>query len=198
MHKCKLASRVVCPACATTTPYADMPTDHIIALLVAERDKLNRAIETLQGPINRRGRPLKSPLLTVLAPLTTPGKEEKVRRRAQDTLLTHEAILGGEEEEELRASPSAADFEAPPKTGRSVYAFCYRKPKDPSSLRTCVNIPTIINGSTTLAGALFTPATATASFSDFGPDAFVNFRLFGAPPEGEELAFFQMRIFDLL
>jgi len=67
----------------------------------------------------------------VLAPLATPGKEEKVRRRAQDTLLTHEAISGGEEEEELRASPSAADFEAPPKTGRSVCALCYRKPKRP-------------------------------------------------------------------
>jgi hypothetical protein len=49
------------------------------------------------------------------------------------------------------------------------------------------NIPTMINGSTTLAGALFTPATATASFSDFGPGAFVDFQLFGAPPEGEEL-----------
>jgi hypothetical protein len=36
-----------------------MPTDHIIALLVAERDKLNRAIEALQGPIKRRGRPPK-------------------------------------------------------------------------------------------------------------------------------------------
>jgi len=26
-----------------------MPTDHIVALLIAERDKLNRAIEALQG-----------------------------------------------------------------------------------------------------------------------------------------------------
>jgi hypothetical protein len=31
-----------------------MPTEHIIALLVAERDKLNRAIDALQGPIRRR------------------------------------------------------------------------------------------------------------------------------------------------
>jgi hypothetical protein len=49
------------------------------------------------------------------------------------------------------------------------------------------DIPTMTNGSTTLAGALFTPATATPSFFDFGPAAFVNFQLFGAPPEGEEL-----------
>jgi hypothetical protein len=33
-----------------------MPTDHIIALLIAERDKLNVAIEALQGT-KRRGRP---------------------------------------------------------------------------------------------------------------------------------------------
>jgi len=37
-----------------------MPTDHILALLIAERDKLNRAIEALQGPTKRRGRPAKS------------------------------------------------------------------------------------------------------------------------------------------
>jgi hypothetical protein len=37
-----------------------MPTDHIVALLIAERDKLNRAIEALQGTVKRRGRPPKS------------------------------------------------------------------------------------------------------------------------------------------
>jgi hypothetical protein len=35
-----------------------MPTENILALLIAERDKLNRAIEALQGP-SRRGRPPK-------------------------------------------------------------------------------------------------------------------------------------------
>jgi hypothetical protein len=34
-----------------------MPTEQILALLIAERDKLNRAIEALQGPTKRRGRP---------------------------------------------------------------------------------------------------------------------------------------------
>jgi hypothetical protein len=33
-----------------------MPTDHIVALLIQERDKLDRAIELLQGE-KRRGRP---------------------------------------------------------------------------------------------------------------------------------------------
>jgi hypothetical protein len=34
-----------------------MATDHIVALLVAERDRLTRAIDALQGPAKRRGRP---------------------------------------------------------------------------------------------------------------------------------------------
>ena len=37
-----------------------MPIDHIVALLIAERDRLNRAIEALQGPLKRRGRPPKN------------------------------------------------------------------------------------------------------------------------------------------
>jgi hypothetical protein len=36
-----------------------MPTEHIIALLIVERDKLNSAIAALQGS-KRRGRPAKS------------------------------------------------------------------------------------------------------------------------------------------
>jgi len=34
-----------------------MPTDHILTLLIAERDRMNRAIEALEGPAKRRGRP---------------------------------------------------------------------------------------------------------------------------------------------
>ena len=34
-----------------------MPTEHILALLIQERDKLNRAIDALQGPAKRPGRP---------------------------------------------------------------------------------------------------------------------------------------------
>jgi hypothetical protein len=30
-------------------------TDHIVAVLIAERDRLKRAIEALQGPVKRRG-----------------------------------------------------------------------------------------------------------------------------------------------
>lgn len=37
-----------------------MPTEHILSMLIAERDKLNRAIEALQGSAKRRGRPPKN------------------------------------------------------------------------------------------------------------------------------------------
>jgi hypothetical protein len=46
-----------------------MPIEHIVALLIQERDKLNRAIEALQGPLRRRGRPPKA-----LATLKSPGE----------------------------------------------------------------------------------------------------------------------------
>jgi hypothetical protein len=36
-----------------------MATEHILILLIQERDKLDRAIEALQGATKRRGRPPK-------------------------------------------------------------------------------------------------------------------------------------------
>jgi hypothetical protein len=54
-----------------------MPTEHIVALLVAERDRINRAIEALQGT-KRRGRPPKNPL-AALAALPAPASPKKRR-----------------------------------------------------------------------------------------------------------------------
>jgi hypothetical protein len=58
-----------------------MPTEHIISLLIAERDKLSRAIETLQGSVTRRGRPAKNQSPT--AALRTPAPKKKRRTAAQ-------------------------------------------------------------------------------------------------------------------
>ena len=62
-----------------------MDTTQIVALLVAERDKLNRAIEALQGPAKRRGRPPKNPLAistsAALAPLGAALAPPKKRGR---------------------------------------------------------------------------------------------------------------------
>jgi hypothetical protein len=60
-----------------------MPTDHILALLIAERDKLNRAIEALSGPPKRRGRPSKNVLAsasTASGPLAVAPVKRKRRK----------------------------------------------------------------------------------------------------------------------
>ena len=56
-----------------------MPTDQIVALLVAERDRLNKAIEALQGPARRRGRPPKNPV-AIASPV--PEKKRGPKRTA--------------------------------------------------------------------------------------------------------------------
>jgi hypothetical protein len=44
----------------------NMQTDHIVTLLIQERDKLNKAIEALNGSTGkRRGRPAKNPVAMV-------------------------------------------------------------------------------------------------------------------------------------
>jgi hypothetical protein len=61
-----------------------MPIEHIVALLIEERNRLNRAIEALEGTAKRRGRPPKNPLAAT--PATSPvtsGKRRKRRTAAQ-------------------------------------------------------------------------------------------------------------------
>jgi hypothetical protein len=58
-----------------------MPTEQILALLIAERDKLNRAIEALQGLTQRRGRPPKNPLTVAGPAAPEPTQPAKKRRR---------------------------------------------------------------------------------------------------------------------
>jgi len=63
-----------------------MPTDHIVALLIAERDKLNSAIAALQGEVKRRGRPPKSAASVAPAAPSAPAKRKGMsaaRRKAQ-------------------------------------------------------------------------------------------------------------------
>jgi hypothetical protein len=61
-----------------------MPTDHIVALLIAERDRLNAAIEVLQGGTitKRRGRPPGSKN-SVSATPATPKKQGRTFTAAQ-------------------------------------------------------------------------------------------------------------------
>jgi hypothetical protein len=55
-----------------------MQTEHIVALLIQERDRLNRAIEALQGPLKRRGRPPKNPIAAA-ASVTAAASPRKTR-----------------------------------------------------------------------------------------------------------------------
>jgi len=59
-----------------------MAADHIIALLIAERDKLNRAIEALQGSAKRPGRPPTNPLAASATPAAAPVAKKRKRRSA--------------------------------------------------------------------------------------------------------------------
>ena len=58
-----------------------MPIDQILSLLLAERDKLNRAIEALQGSAKRRGRPPATPAAAPVA--KKPKRQSEARRKAQ-------------------------------------------------------------------------------------------------------------------
>ena len=65
-----------------------MNLEHILALLISERDKLNRAIEALGNPVKRRGRPPKNPLAGILAAPTNPAPKKTgglspAKRKAQ-------------------------------------------------------------------------------------------------------------------
>jgi hypothetical protein len=59
-----------------------MPMDQIVALLIAEREKLNRAIEALQGPTKHRGRPPKS-ATPASAPVAEAPKKRHVSAAAR-------------------------------------------------------------------------------------------------------------------
>jgi len=51
-----------------------MLTEHIISLLIQERDRLNRAIEALGSPVKRRGRPSKNRVAPALETRESPVK----------------------------------------------------------------------------------------------------------------------------
>jgi hypothetical protein len=58
-----------------------MPTDHIIQLLIAERDRLNQVIELLTGSTKRPGRPRKDPLANAPDWVLPKAKPERKKRK---------------------------------------------------------------------------------------------------------------------
>jgi hypothetical protein len=70
-----------------------MATEHIVALLIAERDRLSRAIDALQGPTKRRGRPPKS---ESAAPASAPSAAAKPARKKRRKLSAAEKKAASE------------------------------------------------------------------------------------------------------
>jgi hypothetical protein len=66
-----------------------MTTEHILTLLISERDKLSRAIEALGEPGKRRGRPAKPAAATGPAPV----KLAPVRRKRSLSAAGRKAIV---------------------------------------------------------------------------------------------------------
>jgi hypothetical protein len=60
-----------------------MPTEHILALLIQERDRLNRAIEVLEGPVKGRGRAPKNVAVTTEQSPTNRRRFTPAQRRKQ-------------------------------------------------------------------------------------------------------------------
>jgi len=60
-----------------------MPTDQIVALLIQERDRLNRAIEALQDPAKRRGRPPKNSISAATPVSAAPTAKKRTFTTAQ-------------------------------------------------------------------------------------------------------------------
>lgn len=57
-----------------------MPIQHILALLIEERDRLSSAIAALQGPAPRRGRLAKTSLAVSESPVATPKPARRRRK----------------------------------------------------------------------------------------------------------------------
>jgi hypothetical protein len=59
------------------------PLEQALTMLVTERDRLNRAIEALQGPTKRRGRPPKNAIAVTPTPAKTRRPMSAANRKAQ-------------------------------------------------------------------------------------------------------------------
>lgn len=95
-----------------------MDTQQIVAALVAERDRLSRAIEILQGTTTkRRGRPPKNPLAN--APEWVTGKPAKKKRRK---FSAEQRAAASERMRRRWAAKKKAAAKSQPKTGRKKAA----------------------------------------------------------------------------
>src|SRR6202521_5912992 len=98
-----------------------MPTDQILSLLVAERDKLNRAIEALQGPTKRIGRPPKNPLAVTIS-ASAPALKKHGRRfsAAQRKAASERMRLRSAAKRKVEAKSQPKAARKPKKTAKAA------------------------------------------------------------------------------
>jgi hypothetical protein len=101
-----------------------MQTEQIVALLIAERDKLNHAIDVLLGPTKRRGRPPKNALNgatpSVAVEPSQPAKKKRRFTAAQRKLQSEKlkAYWAARKKTAVKTQPKAAS--KPKKTAKAA------------------------------------------------------------------------------
>jgi hypothetical protein len=98
-----------------------MLTEQILALLIAERDKLNRAIEALQGPTKRRGRPPKDELTAATHGAPEPPKRKRRKFSAAQREAAAERMRqrwAAKKKAEVKSQPKAVS--KPKKTAKAA------------------------------------------------------------------------------
>jgi hypothetical protein len=98
-----------------------MATQHILALLTAERDKLNKAIEALSGPIKRRGRPPKNPL-AIAASAHAPVKAAAPPKKRGRTFTAAQRRAAAERMRQRWAVKKKAEATSPAKPKKTAPA----------------------------------------------------------------------------
>jgi hypothetical protein len=92
-----------------------MATEHILALLTAERDKLNKAIEALGGAAKRRGRPPRNPL-AIAASAHTPAKAAAPVKRRGRTFTAAQRKAAAERMRQRWAAKKKGEKSSPKKS----------------------------------------------------------------------------------
>jgi hypothetical protein len=68
-----------------------MALEHIVGLLIQERDRIERAIEALQGAVKRRGRPPKNSVAAEL-----PAPSVSLKRKGRPPMSAAEKLAASE------------------------------------------------------------------------------------------------------
>src|SRR5258706_9068557 len=92
---------------------SNMQTEQIVSMLIAERDRLSKAIEALQGPTKRRGRPPKNPVAEIsVSPASAVVNAAPVKRKHAMNAEVRARMAAGQKRRwaAIRAGKAASPF----------------------------------------------------------------------------------------